>query len=204
MTKKEERISDLVAKSGGLTKWAYVKGARLQREIIGEERTRMQSTIELLSSARDSINVERLDLSSRYFVGIDLGAALANPGSDADLVLRAGDILGIPEYINTVKISGNVMYPNVVTYNPHMTVKDYVEMAGGYGYRSKKSKAYVVYLNGTVKRAKKLTTSVIEPGCEIVVPQKREKKSHLSEILSISTTAASLGTMIATIGNLVK
>ena len=204
MTRKEERLSDLVEKSGGLTQWAYVKGARLQRRIIGEERTRMQSTLEVLDSARDSINIERLDLGSTYFVGIDLEEALANPGSDADLVLREGDVLGVPEYINTVKISGNVMYPNTVTYNPHMTVRDYVTMAGGYGYRSKKSKAYIIYLNGTVERAKRLSRNVVEPGCEIVVPQKRTREGQLQEILSISTTAASLGTMIATIGNIIK
>ena len=204
MTKKEERISDLVAKSGGLTQWAYVRGARLQRAIIGEERTRMQSTVELLSSARDSINIDRLDLGTSYFVGIDLAAALANPGSDADLVLREGDILGVPEYINTVKISGNVMYPNTVTYNPNMKVKDYVTMAGGYGYRSKKSKAYIVYLNGTVERARRFSSKVVEPGCEIVVPQKRDREDNLDKVLAISTTAASLGTMIATIGNILR
>ena len=204
MTRKEERLSDLVEKSGGLTQWAYVKGARLQRRIIGEERTRMQSTLEVLDSARDSINIERLDLGSTYFVGIDLKEALANPGSDADLVLREGDVLGVPEYINTVKISGNVMYPNTVTYNPHMTVRDYVTMAGGYGYRSKKSKAYIIYLNGTVERAKRFSRNVVEPGCEIVVPQKRTREGQLQEFLSISTTAASLGTMIATIGNILK
>ena len=204
MTRKEERLSDLVEKSGGLTQWAYVKGARLQRRIIGEERTRMQSTLEVLDSARDSINIERLDLGSTYFVGIDLEEALANPGSDADLVLREGDVLGVPEYINTVKISGNVMYPNTVTYNPHMTVRDYVTMAGGYGYRSKKSKAYIIYLNGTVERAKRLSRNVVEPGCEIVVPQKRTREGQLQEILSVSTTAASLATMIATIGNILK
>lgn len=204
MTKKEERISDLVAKSGGLTQWAYVRGARLQRAIIAEERTRMQSTVELLSSARDSINIDRLDLGTRYFVGIDLAAALANPGSEADLVLREGDILGVPEYINTVKISGNVMYPNTVTYNPNMKVKDYVTMAGGYGYRSKKSKAYIVYLNGTVERARRYSSSVVEPGCEIVIPQKRDKEDNLDKVLAISTTAASLGTMIATIGNILR
>lgn len=204
LTRKEERLSDLVRKSGGLTQWAYVKGARLQRRIIGEERTRMQSTLEVLDSARDSISIERLDLGEWYFVGIDLQAALENPGSDADLVLREGDVLGVPEYINTVKISGNVMYPNTVTYNPGMSVRDYVTQAGGYGYRSKKSKAYIVYLNGTVARAKRLSKNVVEPGCEIVIPQKREKDGKLSEILSVATTASSLATMIATIGNIIK
>ena len=204
LTRKEERLSDLVRKSGGLTQWAYIKGARLQRRIIGEERTRMQSTLEVLDSASDSISIERLDLGEWYFVGIDLQAALENPGSDADLVLREGDVLGVPEYINTVKISGNVMYPNTVTYNPGMSVRDYVTQAGGYGYRSKKSKAYIVYLNGTVARAKRLSKNVVEPGCEIVIPQKRDKDGKLSEVLSVATTASSLATMIATIGNIIK
>lgn len=204
MTKKEERISDLVEKAGGLTQWAYVRGARLQRTMNGEERTRMQSTLEVLDSARDSINIERLDLGTRYFVGIDLEAALANPGSDADLVLREGDVLGVPEYINTVRISGNVMYPNTVTFNPKMKVKDYITQAGGYGYRSKKSKAYIIYLNGTVERARRFSKNVVEPGCEIVVPQKRTREGQLQEILSVSTTAASLATMMATIGNILR
>ena len=204
LTKKEERLSDLVEKSGGLTQWAYVKGARLLRTIIGEEQTRMQSTIDLLDSAKDSINVENLDLKTNYFVGIDLSKALANPGGDADLVLRAGDVLGVPEYINTVRITGNVMYPNTVTYSPNMRVTDYVAQAGGYGYRSKKNKAYIIYLNGKIERARRFSKKVVEPGCEIVVPQKRTKDGQLQEILSISTTAASLGTMIATIGNLLR
>ena len=204
LTKKEERLSDLVKKSGGLTQWAYVKGARLLRNVIGEEQTRMQSTIDLLDSAKDSINVENLDLKTNYFVGIDLSKALANPGGDADLVLRAGDVLGVPEYINTVRITGNVMYPNTVTYSPNMRVTDYVAQAGGYAYRSKKSKAYIIYLNGKIERARRFSKKVVEPGCEIVVPQKRTKDGQLQEILSISTTAASLGTMIATIGNLLR
>ena len=204
MLKKEERLSDLVARSGGLTKWAYVRGARLQRTVIGEERTRTNTTMDLLNSARDSINMKNLELGSKYFVGIDLQAALANPGSDADLVLREGDILGIPEYINTVKISGNVMYPNTITYNPKMTVKDYIENAGGYGYRPKRSKAYVIYLNGTIKRAKRYSANVVEPGCEIVVPQKRDKKDNLANILSIATASSSVATMMATIASMLR
>ena len=169
-----------------------------------EEAARLNSAVTVLTSARDSVNMASIDRSSTYTVGIDLEAALTNPGSDADLVLREGDQLIVPEYINTVKISGNVMYPNVVTYNPNMTVKDYVQMAGGYGYRSKRSRAYVVYLNGTVERAKKHSRNVVEPGCEIVVPQKKDKKSNLTEILSIATTTSSIATMMATIGNLIR
>lgn len=164
----------------------------------------MQSTVDLMSYARDSINVEQLDLGNRYFVGIDLEKALANPGSDADLVLREGDILGIPEYINTVKISGTVMYPNTVTYDSKMKVRDYVQMAGGYGYRPKRSKAYIIYLNGTIERARQNSSKVVEPGCEIVVPQKREKEDNISKVLSIATTSSSIATMMATIANILK
>ncbi len=203
LTHKTERLSDLVKKAGGVNSWAYIKGARLQRKMNDDEQRRVESTLDFLDSAKDSIDVEKLDISNSYYVGIDLDEALKNPGGDADLVLREGDQLLVPEYVNTVKISGNVMYPNTVTYNQDFRVKDYVEMAGGYGYHSKKSKAYIIYMNGTVKRARKLSTGVIEPGCEIVIPQKRKKDSNISEILSIATTSSSLATMLATMGNLV-
>ena len=204
MTRRNERISDLIGQAGGVNQWAYVKGARLSRQMSEEEETRMRSTIEVMDSARDSIDTDMLNLNTRYFVGIDLAAALASPGSEADLVLREGDILLVPQYNNTVRISGNVLYPNTVTYSPKMTVNDYVEMAGGYGFRSKKSKAYVVYMNGTVARARRYAKGVIEPGCEIVVPKKREKDGSIQEVLSIATTATSLATMMATIGNLIR
>lgn len=204
LTHKEERLSDLVEKAGGLNSWAYVRGARLLRQMNAEEAARLSAAGEVLENIGDNMVVSGIDRSMTYNVGIELDKALANPGSDADLVLREGDVLIIPEYINTVKISGNVMYPNVVTYDPDMTVRDYVQMAGGYGYRTKKSKSYVIYLNGTVQKARRWSKGAIEPGCEIVIPQKAEKKNSLESILSISTTAASLGTMIATIGNILK
>ena len=129
---------------------------------------------------------------------------MSDPGCEEDLVVKEGDRIIIPQYNNTVRISGNVLYPNTVAYSSAMTVNDYVEMAGGYGFRSKKSKAYVVYMNGTVAKARRFSRIVVQPGCEIVVPKKRDKEGALQEILSISTTAASLGTMIATIGNILK
>ena len=203
LTHKNERISDLVKKAGGVSSWAYVKGARLQRQMNEDEKRRVESALDFLDSAKDSINVDMIESANSYYVGIDLSKALANPGSEADLVLREGDQLIVPEYLNTVKISGNVMYPNTVTYDPAFLVKDYVEMAGGYGYHSKKSKAYIIYMNGTVKRARKLSRNVIEPGCEIVIPQKRQKESNIAEMLSIATTSSSVATMLATMGNLV-
>lgn len=204
LSQKSTRLSDLVKQAGGASEWAYVKGSRLSRRMTPEERTRMQSTLAMLDNTKDSLDVSKIDIAETYFVGIDLEAALANPGSDADILLRDGDVLLIPEYLNTVKISGNVLYPNVVTYNSNMTVKDYVQMAGGYGFDAKRSRAYVVYINGTVAKAKKLSKAVVQPGCEIIVPQKMRKEDSLQKILSVATTSSSIATMLATIYNIIR
>ncbi len=204
MTKRTERLSDLVEKAGGINQWAYVKGARLSRKLSAEEKTRMRSTLDVVNSAKDSIDTDLLNIEETYFVGIDLEAALKNPGGEADLVLREGDILLVPQYNNTVRISGNVLYPNTVTYSPNMTVRQYVQQAGGYGFRSKKNKAYIVYMNGQVARARQMAKGVVQPGCEIVIPKKRDKDGSIQEVLSVATTATSLATMMATIGNIIK
>ena len=204
MTQKEERLSDLVQKAGGLNDWAYVKGARLLRQMNADEYARFQATIETVGRGRDSVDVNALDFERVYTVGIELDKALAAPGGDFDLVLREGDRLIIPEYTNTVKISGNVMQPNTVTFVPNQTVRDYVMQAGGYGFRSKKSKAYVVYMNGTITKARKLSYNVVQPGCEIVIPNKREKNGNsLQQFLSVATTSSSIATMLATVGNII-
>ena len=207
LTQKTERLSDLVQKAGGITPYAYVKGARLVRKINDEERMRMQSVLDMAKNTAegsDSIDVNKLELGNIYYVGIDLEMALANPKSDADLVLREGDELIIPEFNNTVKISGAVMYPNTVSFASKKTLSYYIEQAGGYGTRAKKSKAYIVYMNGQVKKAKKYSSNVIEPGCEIIVPSKEKNQFKLQNILSIATTSASLATMIASIANILK
>ena len=203
MTQKEERLSDLVAKAGGLNNWAYVNGARLLRKMNAEERARTQATMDVHEAAKDSIDLNTIDFTEVYAVGIDLAKALANPGSDLDLVLREGDQLIIPEFTNTVKITGNVFYLNTVTYDSGKTVRDYVMQAGGYGYKSKRSKAYVIYMNGTVAKARAMSTDVVQPGCEIVIPQKRMKDGGLEKFLSVATTSSSIATMLATVGNIV-
>lgn len=207
LTQKTERLSDLVQKAGGVTPYAYIKGARLVRRINAEERMRMQSVLDMAENtaeASDSIDLKKLDLGNVYYVGIDLEKALAKPKSDADLVLREGDELIIPEFNNTVRISGAVMYPNTVSYANNKSLSYYIEQAGGYGTLAKKSKAYIVYMNGQVKKARSHSSSIIEPGCEIIVPSKEKNPHKLQNILSIATTSASLATMIASIANIIK
>ena len=204
LSSANERLSEVIKKAGGVTKDAYVKGARLSRIITMEDRMRMEATIDILNNTKDSIDISKFDLGDRYYVGINLEEVLANPGGEADIVLQEGDVIYIPEYQNTVKISGNVLYPNTVTYKEKMSVNDYIKMAGGYGFEAKKNRAFVVYMNGTVAKAKKNSRKVIEPGCEIIIPQKRQREGKLQEILSVATTSASIATMVASITNLVR
>ncbi len=114
---------------------------------------------------------------------------MANPGSSYDLVLRAGDRLFVPEHISTVKISGDVMVPNTVTYQPGMKVKDYINLAGGYGNRANKGKK----------------NTPVAPGSQIIVPSKPDKQSFdWTKAMTIATSLGSLGTMAAALANMFK
>ncbi len=206
LTKKNARLTDLIEKAGGITPDAYVKGSRLIRKMNVEELRRKEDAIRMANmGGKDSISLKKMDLSDTYSVGISLDKALANPGSDFDMVLREGDMLIVPEYVSTVKINGAVMYPNTVLFRKGEDTRYYINQAGGYSSDAKKSKAYVVYMNGTVSRLKKRDNNAIEPGCEIIVPSKDpKKKMSTGEILGLGTTTASLAAMIATMVNLFK
>lgn len=206
LNKRSQRLSDAIKMTGGLRTTAYAQGARLERRITPEERLRMQTVLKMVqaqSGDRDTLDVAKLDLGSTYYVGIHLDQALANPGGENDIILREGDRIIVPEFINTVKISGDVMYPNTVTFREGKSVKYYINQAGGWGNRARKSRTYIIYMNGTVARVGYGTK--IEPGCEIVVPSKpKNSRMTLSEIMSIGSSTASIATMIASIANLLK
>ena len=205
LIKKNERLSDLIKRAGGITDDAYVRGGRLIRRLNEEERAVRDAALRAARQNRgaDSVSLEKLQTDDYYTVGIELDKALSNPGSDYDMVLREGDRLIVPEYVSTVKINGDVMCPNTTVYMKDKRVKYYIAQAGGYGARAKRSKAYIVYLNGRVARVK--GNAKVEPGCEIIVPSKRERKGiGISEILGLTTSAASIGTMAASIANMTK
>ncbi len=206
LVRKNERLSDLVGRAGGVTQDAYVRGGRLVRRMNDEERAVRDETVRLAmqDGGADSLSVKKLQTTDTYTVGIELDKALANPGSDYDMVLREGDRLIVPEYVSTVKIAGEVMRPNAVLFMRGGKLGYYIDRAGGYGSRAKKGKAYIVYMNGTMSRASGRKAK-IEPGCEIIVPSKREgRKMSIGEIMGLTTSAASLGTMAASIANLAK
>ena len=204
LSNKQQRLSDAIQMAGGLTEAANLRGATLVRMMNDEERIRQQATLKavqnLLAEKKDSINYKKLALGKTYPVGIDLAKAIEVPGCDADILLREGDSIFVPEYNNVVKISGDVMFPNSVFFDGNKSYKDYIKQAGGYGNMAKKSKVFIVYQNGQVGLAKKGAKP--EPGCEIVVPSKT-KRGPLN-LTAITSVVSSLITVAALIAYLTK
>ena len=211
LAEKNSRLSDIIAKAGGITPDAYVKGASLKRQLTEDEMRRLETLLQLSSNkqSRDSVALS-LENIKDYSVGIDLEKALANPGSAHDVVLRDGDALYIPQLQSTVKINGAVTYPNSVTYTKGMSVGDCLSQAGGYNDIARKY-PIVIYMNGKVATTKKSFIFFkrypkVEPGCEIVVPTKtqRDRKTSLAEVLSIASSTTSMAAMVTSIINTMK
>ena len=201
---KNERLSSLISRAGGLTVFGYARGAKLTRVANDHEIKRMQNVIEMMRRelGESLANSLMLELDSVFTVGIDLEEALKNPGGSADIVLREGDVISVPEMTSTVKINGAVMMPNTVTYQKGKKVSYYLDQAGGYSQNAKKTKKFIIYMNGEVTKVKSRSKKV-EPGCEIVVPNK-VKQNRIGEVIGYATSFASLATMIASLANLLK
>lgn len=205
LSNKGQRLSEVIKLAGGLTKRAYPEGAKLLRLMTQDEREQMETMLRTAqrNSGNDSIDVKKLMTSLTYPVGIELDKALANPGSDDDPQLREGDRIVVPRYDGTVKINGEVLYPNTVYFKEGKSADYYIDLAGGTTSTAKKSQTIIIYMNGMVAKADRKHKP--RPGCQIVVPTKRQRRGlGLAEWMSIGTSAASLGTMFATIANILK
>ncbi|HML63312.1 MAG TPA: SLBB domain-containing protein [Dysgonomonas sp.] len=203
LKEKTERLSDIVKRAGNLTPHAFSAGARLLREKTIMEMTEERKAMQALSKGlKDSISTDLLNINPYYSVGIELDKAIANPKSEYDLVLREGDQLIVPEYDNTVRINGSVMYPNTVLYKKGQKVSYYINQAGGYSDLAEKKRAYIVYMNGTVAKVKGSNRDAIQPGCNIVIPSKEQKdKMSLAQILSLGTSVTSMASVVALLIN---
>jgi len=201
----DQRLSEVIKQAGGLTKHAYTEGTKLLRLMTQDERDQLETMLRTAqrNSGNDSIDVKKLMTNANYPVGIEMDKALENPGSDDDPILRDGDRIIVPRYDGTVKINGEVLYPNTVRFKEGKDAKYYIDLAGGPTSTAKKSRTIIIYMNGMVVKAS--SRHKPKPGCQIVVPTKsRRRNMTLPEILSIGSSTASIATMIATIANLTK
>lgn len=221
MTSKDYRLTDLIKAAGGFTQLAYVPGARLTRRMTEEEKLQRDNSLkqeqirlyeesmkkEVTSSFEemDTLLSMKLNLDDTYPVALNLEAALKHPGSLEDIVLREGDVLTIPQYSNTVKISGEVVHPISMNYVKGKSLSYYISHAGGYGNKARKGNVYAVYANGGVEKIRKRSSKAIQPGCEIVVPTKPEKAGMTtSEIMAIASGGASLASVVVALISILK
>ena len=219
------RLSDLYRKSGGTNGLGYIRGARLMRRATEAEKQRMRTALQMemeqqqknilqlaassnganLQQAAEgakNANLSKFNVPDEYPVGIDLELAIKNPGGDADMVLREGDRLIVPQYNGTVKVNGAVMYANTVAFEKGKRASYYIDQAGGYAGDAVKSRAYIIYMNGKV--VKLSHGAKVQPGCEIVIPAKLKRKMTVAETMSLGSSLSSIAAMIATISNMTK
>ena len=222
LSRKNQRLSDLIKMAGGVNDRAFAQGARLERKYTQQERQRAEAVLKKtredleasmqeqaartgnanLANLSNTEQLKKYQVGETYPVGIELDKALANPGGTEDIVLREGDRIYVPQYEATVKINGEVLYPNTVGYVKGKSVGYYIDQAGGFSSKAKKRQTYIIYMNGTV--AKVGHNAKPMPGCEIVVPSKSINKTSIAETLSIATGVGSLAAIIATLANLLK
>ena len=218
LQKKNTRLSDIIKAAGGVNDRGYAAGATLVRKINESERKRLEAARKMALEQYEQVaaeeaaktgqkvdltnseRIKKFQIEDTYSVGIELDKALANPGSDEDIVLREGDRIVVPQYTGTVKINGEVMYPNTVGFVKGKKANYYIDQAGGFSNKAKKRQTYIIYMNGMV--AKVSHNAKPMPGCEIVVPAKATSKMSIAETMTIGTSVASIATMIATLANI--
>jgi len=221
MTSKSYRLTDLVKAAGGITAIGYTKGARLNRVMTPDERLQRESSLraaqiqlyeEAMQSDKDynmaqadSLLQMKMDLGATYPVAVNLDKAMENPGGPEDIVLREGDQLVIPQFSNTVKVSGEVSYPISMNFKKGESLKYYIKRAGGYGNRAKKKGVYAIYMNGSVEKLNRHSGKAVQPGCEIVVPTKKQSnRMSTGEVMAIASGSASLASVVVALISILR
>ena len=204
LSHRNMRISEVIAAAGGANPGAFIEGAFLLRRMTDEEDHQSRALKEMIDrqakNERDSMSMESVSMKRTYTVGIDLTKALANPGSDADVVLRDGDVVTIPQYNGTVRVMGAVLYPNSVTFQEGKNLKYYVKSAGGFDNNARKNRAFVIYMNGMVASRK---SAEVRPGCIIIIPSKTQGEPvKWNEVVSMLSSTASMSAVVLSAINL--
>ncbi len=210
---KNERVSDVIKRGGGLTLQAYDQGGYITRvnsknvvnQLNSEKITKIQETLKD-TTERVKEEVERnIDQ-----IAIDLSKILSNPGSKNDLILEEGDIITVPKERMDVRISGQVLFPTRVVYDEDLSLKDYLGRAGGTTDNARLGKIYVLYPNGNAAKTSNFlffrSFPKVTPGSEVIVPKKHEverRRLSTGEVIGISTAITSFaGVLLSLIINL--
>jgi polysaccharide biosynthesis/export protein len=205
---KTDRLSDLVARAGGLTPEAYAEGVQFYRSYTSGRPTGGDPLSPLLSAPRPYVSPrgrtiagsDSVRRSVPERVGIDLPRVLEDPSFRDNVVLMGGDSIAIPEFDPVVMVRGAVNSPGPVAYEPGRNLDWYVDRAGGYTEKSDKTHPYVTQPNGEREGVKRKTIFADrvprpKPGASVYVPTlvAKEAPSNLPSVLG--TVAQVLGVL---------
>ena len=198
---KNDKISDIIKRAGGLTELAYPEGATLLRRSIVNS---LQNPINYEEEEAAQVNIKRGTITSdlpnvkEESIGIKLKSILKNPGSFEDLIVQEGDIIRIPKRLETVQVIGSVLYPTTVKYGKGMAFSDYISQSGGFTTQSLRKSSYIKYPNGNVDRTRRFlffnVYPKVEPGSEIYVPQRAAPALNPQQ--TIATATGLLGSLM--------
>lgn len=208
LSEKDERVSTIVLRSGGLTSYAYPQGARLIRKLPEVDERKSEVIQNLAIMAKDTFALEK-PRKTETAIGINLQRILENPGSKYDIFVEEGDKLIIPKQLQTVNLQGGVLYSTTVRYDERMRFSNYISRAGGFTENARKSNSYIIYPNGSVDKTKNFlfikNFPKVEPGSEIYVPLKDERrKLSTAESVGIFSAVASMSLVVVTLINALK
>lgn len=232
ISNKDERMSDLIRRAGGLTPDAYPEGASLTRRFPADMTNRqiaIESSNLLRQDYRNQVDISDPTLSGNnqlkaqklklldsllmiavnkreQAIGIDLVKIISNPHSKYDLIVQEGDILRVPKLLQTVSLTGALLHPITVRYDERFNFRHYISSAGGYAQNARPAKSYVIYANGSVDITRSFLGikkyPKLGPGAEIVVPEK-ELKRNVTTAEIISISSA-LSSMVLVMVTLIN
>ena len=209
ITGNKERISDLVKRAGGLRSGAFPEGAFLLRKtfegLTANDSIILQNKLATLkSSFTDTVKAKQADsllTGEMKMLGLKLVRALDEPGSLDDIYLIEGDVIKIPQQLQTVQTFSGVYFPKKVVYRPGLSLRDVLRESGGVLPLGQKKKSYVVNANGSISTTKQFlffrSYPKITPGSEVYVPVKKQGKGlSTAEIVGLTSALTSIVSMI--------
>jgi len=224
ISRKDERITDLIRRAGGLTPFAYIHGASLKRpgnstlsagasrndrvraELEAQAEKANLAMITNLQKDQENLSLSQSQIQQKIqndYVGVDFERIMERSDDKANLILQNGDIIFIPKELQTVNVGGEVLSPVTAVYMPNKGLKYYISQGGGFSEQALKKRTYVVYANGSAKSTSSFlgirNYPHIEPGAEIYVPKKqyRERQTMSPQAwVGIGSAIASMAAII--------
>lgn len=201
---KEEHVSDLIKRAGGLTAHAYTDGIFLVRNEVDTVQTHRQTVQIMQNSIKDTSAKVISDISRNNIrIAIDWKKISEKPGVIQDYVLKDGDSIYVASRDPLVKISGEVLAATKTGYIKNKTLNYYISQAGGTTDKARLSKIYVLYANGKISRTNNGIWGLfrsyprVDMGSEVIVPRKQERRGlSTAETVSITTGFVSLISLI--------